>query len=245
MRMPTLAAQKKYWKYWQRTRTDSQYARERAEVALDWVKALPLVQPRILDLGCGTGWFTAELARFGSATGLDLNDEAMAEARDRWPHIRFIAGDIFQSRLGRKSFDLIVSLQVVAHVEDQDEFMGMVDELLADGGYTVISTNNRFVMDRLGDDDAGSHAAMGHIENWLSIGELRDLVSRYLDVRKVTTVTPVGNAGTLRIVNSAKLNRVAARWVDPTRTRRLKERLGCGYSVVLLAKKKRARRSRH
>lgn len=235
--MPSLSAQKNYWGYWQRTRTSSQYARERAEIALDWIKALPLNSPRILDLGCGTGWFAERLSNFGRTTGLDLNDEAMTEARRRWPHIDFIGGDFYQSLLEPGAFDLIVSLQVIAHVEDQDELMRRTAELLAPGGYLLISTNNGFVMNRLGDADAGSHVELGHIENWLSVRELRVLVSRYLDVKRVTTITPVGNIGILRAVNSYKLNRVAQMIIAPATIRRTKERLGFGYTVMLLARK--------
>jgi SAM-dependent methyltransferase len=240
MSTPTLAEQKEYWKYWQRTRTESRYAQERAENVLAVLERMALGRPRILDLGCGTGWFTEQLARFGPATGLDLNDDAMAQAAKRCPHITFIGGDIYEQRLERASFDLVVSLQVIAHVEDQPAFMQRVAELLAPGGHLVISTNNRFVMERLGNSDAGSHAAMGHIEKWLSIGELRALVARHLEVRRVWTVTPTGDAGMLRIANSVKLNRAAEAVLGVERTRRFKERLGLGYTVLVLAQKAHA-----
>ena len=236
---PTLAEQKEYWKYWQRTRTESVYAEERAAEVLAVLETLALDCPRILDLGCGTGWFTERLAELGPATGLDLNDEAMAEAARRCPHITFLGGDIHQQRLEPGSFDLIVSLQVIAHVEDQPGFMRRVAELLAPGGRLVITTNNRFVMERLGGADAGSHASMGHIEKWLSPRELRRLVAERLEVRRVWTVTPTGNAGVLRLVNSAKLNALAGASLGADRVRRLKERFGLGYTVLLLAEKAR------
>ena len=237
MTTPSLDHQREYWKYWQSTRTESIYATERANSILEVLPALGLDQPRILDLGCGTGWFTVQLAELGTATGLDLNDEAMREAQARWPHIRFIGGDICAQELEAGSYDLIVSVQVIAHVTDQERFMERVAALLAPGGYFLITTNNRFIMERLGTSDGGSHVSQGHIENWLSTGELKKLVLRYLDVVKVWTVTPEGNAGILRLVNSTKVNRIAGAIVSKNTLRRVKERLGLGYTVLLLARK--------
>ncbi len=236
MTAPTLDEQKSYWKYWQRTRTVSEYARQRSESVLDLLRALRLDSPRILDLGCGTGWFTEQLTELGVATGLDLNDEAMDEAQRRRPDITFIGGDVFNQRLEAGSYDVVVSLQVVAHVIDQSGFMRRIAELLAPGGYLVISTNNRFVMNRLGSADGGSHQSMGHIEKWLSTRQFKALVADYFDVLRVWTVTPVGNGGILRFVNSAKVTSLLAALLTPDRVRRLKERLGLGYTTLILAR---------
>ena len=61
----------------------------------------------ILDLGCGTGRFSIELAKRGyKITGLDIADEmlevAIANARKANVNIRFIKGDIRSFRLGNK-----------------------------------------------------------------------------------------------------------------------------------------------
>lgn len=237
MHAPTVDEQKNYWKYWQRTRTDSRYARERADEVFSVARALKLNRPRILDLGCGTGWFTERLATLGPATGLDLNDEAMAKARQRRPDITFIGGSIYHNELKTGCYDLIVSLQVIAHVDDQPEFMRLITDLAAPGGYLIISTSNRFVMERLGDDDAGSHASLGHIEKWLSKRELRELAAKPLQVIKVWTLSPAGNAGILRVANSSKLNALLGLGLEPETLRRVKERLGLGYTLLLLAKK--------
>ena len=36
--------------------------------------------PRICDLGCGNGWLSNELTKFGSVTGVDLSPEGVAQA---------------------------------------------------------------------------------------------------------------------------------------------------------------------
>jgi SAM-dependent methyltransferase len=69
--------------------------------AMDWLR--PQSGERILDVGCGCGGTTAELAAAvapgGAAVGLDLAELMVAAARerfpdDRYPGIRFVAADI-------------------------------------------------------------------------------------------------------------------------------------------------------
>nr|BFE74381.1 methyltransferase domain-containing protein [Actinoplanes digitatis] len=70
-------------------------------VALDWLRPQP--GERVLDVGCGCGGTTAEIARAvapsGSAVGLDLAEAMVATARDRFSGPggagpRFVAGDV-------------------------------------------------------------------------------------------------------------------------------------------------------
>ena len=236
--MPTIEQQKDYWEFWQQTRTDSRWSLERAHAAIQLVRDLSLDKPNILDLGCGTGWFTEQLAEFGTATGMDLNDKAMVEAQQRAPQIKFIGGNIFEHPLDLNSFDVIVALQVIAHVDDQAGFMHQAAKLLKHSGHLILSTNNRFVMQRLGAMDWGSHESSGHIENWLTKSELVKLASPQFEVLKAWTISPVGNGGVLRFVNSARLNVMLEHIAPAESLRRLKERLGLGYSIMMLARKR-------
>jgi trans-aconitate methyltransferase len=49
---------------------------------------------RILDIGCGTGQLTAEIARSGATVaGLDNSAEMLAEARRNYPDLAFVLAD--------------------------------------------------------------------------------------------------------------------------------------------------------
>ena len=59
-----------------------------AEIGRLIVPLLPL-QGGILEVGCGTGWLSAWLSRWGPVRGLDASPEAITQARSRHPGLTF------------------------------------------------------------------------------------------------------------------------------------------------------------
>lgn len=236
--IPSTQQQVEYWKYWQRTRSCNAWARRRADYLLGIIARLRLHNPSILDFGCGNGWFCNELAPIGRVTGIDLNEEAMLDAREQWPDISFIGGDVFGYDSQGALFDLVVSQQVIAHVQDHAAYIDKAASLLRQGGYFLLTTNNEFVMRRLGTCDWGSHRECGHIENWLSMSSLRRLVSKHFRIVRLSTLIPLGNGGMLRFVNSPKVNHFVEMLLGAQRVERVKERMGLGYYLILLAQKR-------
>lgn len=54
----------------------------------------PQTGERVLDLGCGTGDLTDQIAQSGAAVeGLDLSAAMIARAREKYPHLTFIQGN--------------------------------------------------------------------------------------------------------------------------------------------------------
>lgn len=71
---------------------------------------------RLLDAGCGSGRMLDELARYGSAQGVELSELAAAVARRRGHQVT--VGRIEQMPFGDGSFDLVTCLDVVEHTPD-------------------------------------------------------------------------------------------------------------------------------
>src|SRR5262249_274478 len=60
---------------------------------------------RVVDLGCGSGAFTALLARAGYVcVGLDISPKLVEVGRRKYPHIEFVEGDIERLPFADASF---------------------------------------------------------------------------------------------------------------------------------------------
>lgn len=91
--------QRQFWNDWTSRHlqpgTIGDEALRRGKKVLELVQALWLPsQSRILEVGCGNGWFSDWLASIGNVYGIDISDQAIEEAKRRLPYVEFHAGDI-------------------------------------------------------------------------------------------------------------------------------------------------------
>ncbi|MGD0229489.1 MAG: class I SAM-dependent methyltransferase [Syntrophorhabdales bacterium] len=232
---PSIAEQQQYWdERWERHKRPNQYQTQRGEAILALLQTVPLDQPKILDLGCATGWFTENLSKLGQVTGIDLSERAIAIAKTAYPNLTFLKGNIFEMPIYAEYFDLIVSQEVIAHVEDQVGFVQRIAQALKPSGYVVVTAANKVVMERhsFGPDPRE------HIKKWLDMKTLKRLLADRFNVIRSTSAMPLGHGGFLKFTNSHKINAPLALLFGQQRLQRLKERLNLGYTIIVLAQKK-------
>jgi SAM-dependent methyltransferase len=81
---------------------------------------------RVLDIGCGPGTITADLAALvpdGYVTGIDRAPDVLAAAqaeadRRRQANVRFEVGDVYQLSFDDDTFDVVHAHQVMQHLSD-------------------------------------------------------------------------------------------------------------------------------
>ena len=236
--IPAVEAQAEYWRRWNKAEREArinQLADREARTIIAWIEELGSQQLEILEIGCGSGWMCHRLTTFGSVVGIDLSEQMMEEARARVPQARFVAGDILDPALQLGTFDVIVTMEVLAHVPDQEKFFRRCADLLRPGGLLLLTTQNRTVYSRMAEVAAPSP---DQIRTWLNFRQLRSLVSRHLAVLTLDSMEPRGYRGFLRIVNSPKLNAFLHRVFSERRVARCKEKLMLGCILLLKARKK-------
>jgi SAM-dependent methyltransferase len=238
--IPSIEAQRRFWnwhwEHWQERKIINDWTLRRGDAILEVLHSLSLHQPEILDFGCGKGWFTEKLALVGNTTGIDLSEEAIAMAKARCPHVTFIAGNVYEFPLLAEKYDVVVSQEVLTHVEDQTTYLELAAKVLKPGGHLIVACANKFVMERLGNADWNIQPPE-HISWYPSMKDLKRLLRPNFKVVRATTILPVGNGGMLRLINSYKLNRVLE-WFFPGHVLdALKGRAGLGYQLLVLAKK--------
>lgn len=97
---------------------------------------------RVLDLGCGAGDLTAEIARVAPRTvGADIAEAALARARRRHPDLdlRLVPVDgplPFEDG----AFDAVFSSEVIEHVADTARWLSEVRRVLAPSGRLLLTT---------------------------------------------------------------------------------------------------------
>ena len=103
---------------------------------------------RLLDVGCGAGLAAEAFARMGAeVTGLDAAGEALEAARAHAAagglDIAYRDGTPEALAAEGATFDAVVALEVIEHVEDRAEFLAALAGLAKPGGQVFLSTLNR------------------------------------------------------------------------------------------------------
>jgi trans-aconitate methyltransferase len=98
---------------------------------------------RILDVGCGTGQLTAEIAAAGAqVTGIDNSPAMIGQARQNAPALRFEVQDVCALPY-REEFDAVFSNAVLHWVRRTDEAAASMARALKPGGRLVMEMGGR------------------------------------------------------------------------------------------------------
>ncbi len=155
---------------------------------------LELLEPqtgeRILDLGCGTGQLTAEIARSGAlVTGLDSSAEMLSDARKNFPDLEFVLADASSFHLP-EPFDAVFSNAVLHWVKHADGAVSSISRALRPGGRFVAEFGGK---GNIASVQAALRAVLGPVADeqspWYypSIGEYAPILERHgLEVRNAT-----------------------------------------------------------
>ena len=107
----------------------------------------PLSVLKVLDIGCGGGLVCEPLSRLGAdVTGIDASSKnievAKIHAKKSGLKIKYLNTSPEKKEVIEK-FDVILSLEIVEHVENLDLFLKSASELLKKNGIMFVATINR------------------------------------------------------------------------------------------------------
>lgn len=109
---------------------------QKAKGLLDLLAAKP--GERILDLGCGTGALTAEIAANGAqVVGVDRSASMIAEARKKFPELQFEICDA-RTLLFSQEFDAVFSNAVLHWILEAELVVEGVSRALRPGGRFIV-----------------------------------------------------------------------------------------------------------
>jgi 2-polyprenyl-3-methyl-5-hydroxy-6-metoxy-1,4-benzoquinol methylase len=123
----------------------------------EWIGAR-VVGRRVLDMACGEGYGSEVLARGAAGVlGVDANPEAHEHARLRYTrqNLTFERG-LVETFGEPDSFDAVVFLQTIEHVQDPVAVLAHFRSLLAPGGVAYVSTPNVLTLAPPGAEKSGN-----------------------------------------------------------------------------------------
>ena len=211
---PDIDSQRAYYDArWAKVTYANPWQAGRAIAVLDGLRRIGKHSPRMLDLGCGTGWLTAILAQFGPTTGVELSPLAINRAKEQFPDIEFFAGDFFEVPLERGVFDIVVSCQIIEHMDDRQRFVDLVADLLRPGGQLLLVTDNAWNIARWDPEAWARYAGDPQpIQHRPTLEELRQVLATRFTVRRVRSILPGhGERGVLRVAHSFRLAKLLKR----------------------------------
>ena len=105
---------------------------------------------RVLDLGCGDGKISAEIARMlprGKVVGIDKSQEMVDFAADafpneQWPNLRFWRADAVRLEF-REEFDVVFSSATLHWVKDHGPVLRGISRALKPGGRVLLQMGGR------------------------------------------------------------------------------------------------------
>ncbi len=97
---------------------------------------LKVQNPKILDVGCGTGGNLEMLAKFGAAEGVDVSDDALEFCKSKGLTVH--KGLAESLPFADESFDVVTALDVIEHLDDDVVGLKEMNRVLKTGGKTLI-----------------------------------------------------------------------------------------------------------
>jgi len=155
----------------------------------------------VLDVGCGRGWLSGLLLHhYGHVTAYDLSPESITKARETFREVDFQPRDVMADPPDGE-WDLVVSSEVIEHVQDQQRFVDTLVNVTKPSGHLLLTTPNARLRRSW---ESESHTFTPQpIENWLRRAELRAMFSGRCSVcDSGTFFFDVGRTGAYRMINN-------------------------------------------
>lgn len=101
----------------------------------------------IVDLGTADGRMLDTLHqkyRDANCIGIEYSSELVRYAKERFPHLKIIQGDIQSIPLADESSDVVIAAAVIEHLDSPSKMMREVRRILREGGILILTSPDPF-----------------------------------------------------------------------------------------------------
>jgi SAM-dependent methyltransferase len=240
MEIPTLTEQREYWNTllpkslnWENGPDNGR----RADRVLKEVVRRARPNLRILDVGCGTGWMSRKLAEYGEVTAVDFASAVIHNLQEKYPSVKWVDGDFLSVELPEDYYDIVCSMETIAHVSDQGSFAHRIARVLRVDGVLLLTTQNEYIWTRT---SWLRPPGNGQIRNWPSKSRLKELFSESFVIERISTCAPGGDRGLPRLFTNRYTAAMGHALLGRKSWVAMLESLGLGRSLFVVAKRTRS-----
>ncbi len=177
----------------------------RHEAAYEIARTQVLPGTRVLELGSGSGHGAAMLAN-GDLQVIAI-DRIAPDSASRQTRCLFVRGDLEHLPLQRSQFALVVSFQVIEHLEDPTRYIDAIADLVQPDGVALLTTPNPLLSDGVNPF---------HVHEYVA-DELADCLRRRFESVELQGIGATESIATYMRERSRRIQRIMK--LDPLRLR--------------------------
>lgn len=158
---------------------------KRLKVVFDELLTEDIRNKKLLDAGCGTGWFSKLSSERGAiVTSMDLGENLLARVASKCNSER-IVGSILDIPFQDNVFDIVISSEVIEHVPDPFKAMEELFRVLKPGGTLILTTPNKIWYFAIWIANTFKLRPYEGLENWIGWYEMKRKLNRigFIDVQ--------------------------------------------------------------
>lgn len=110
-----------------------------------WIRKLKTYcqkNSKILEIGCGAGYFLKWLEKFYDATGIDISYDAIELAKKRVKKAALKVASAEELPFRDSTFDCVIAFDVIEHLKNPKKFFSETYRVLKSKGILILSTPN-------------------------------------------------------------------------------------------------------
>lgn len=171
-----------YERYWQNAEesipTKDPTTSKRLELLFCTLKKT-MAGKKVLDAGCGVGFFTNAIYEAGfESVGMDISEKAISEAHLKYPGIQFQCNALdTRWPFEDGSFDVVFSTEVIEHIHGIYEMFAEMNRVLKKEGMLILTTPYHGLIKNLGIMLFGFDRHFNNIEG----GHIRFFTKKFLN----------------------------------------------------------------
>jgi len=157
---------------------------------LEWLGIKSKTNKKLLDVGCGGGFFLREAEKFLDCTGIDFSKEALLQAKKNC-NSKLILASASNIPFKDNEFDFVACLGSLEHFIEMEKALSEMNRVLKKNGkINLFVPNSDFILFKL-----NKATAFQPNERLASLEEWKKLIGNYFLIEEVHKFThnPLGN----------------------------------------------------